>query len=75
MRRRSGNRSPYWLFAKYPAMCSKCKAAIPKGGRAFYYPSTRTMLCSGIECGDAAGREFVLLSQDEAVMDSQWGGR
>ncbi len=59
------NRDPYWLTAKFNGNCSKCKATIRKGQRAFYYPSSKTIYCESDDCGGAASRDFESMRFDE----------
>jgi hypothetical protein len=56
---------PYWLNAKWPGYCAKCKAPIPPGERAFYYPLERKLF-SG-ECAEQAARDFESAAADEAL--------
>lgn len=42
---------PYWITARFISKCSRCERSIKKGERIFYYPASRTALCSGDGCG------------------------
>ena len=46
----------YWVTARFVSVCSKCGKRIVKGERVFYYPSSRSALCSREECGFEASR-------------------
>ena len=69
MRRYSGD--PYWLNARFESTC-KCGHRIKRGERIFYYPRTRTALCTGAACGQAAEADFLSHAQDEAMMTGNW---
>ena len=58
------SRDPYYLTAKFASVC-KCGAAVKKGERIFYYPSTRSALCP--KCSEAAAADFNAAAQDEAM--------
>lgn len=72
--RRGYSSDPHWITLRHPAECSKCKAKLRPGLRTFYYPATRTMLCSGDDCGLQASRDLDAAKQDEDFMSSQFGG-
>lgn len=57
---------PRWITARFPSKCQKCKAAVPKGAAAFYYPRTRTLYGKACGCGDMAACEFEAMASDEA---------
>jgi hypothetical protein len=63
---------PYWLKARFPGECAKCKARFAKGGRIFYYPRDGRTLCEKDECGGAASRDFDAHAFDDAVMGGGW---
>lgn len=56
---------PYWLRAKFPGSCSRCKKEIKRGDRIFYYPKTKDVFCDGDPCGAAESRSFEAAAQDE----------
>jgi len=58
---------PYWLAARFPGTCAKCKAPIPRGARAFYYPHGRSLYCAQADCGGAASADFAAAAADESV--------
>jgi hypothetical protein len=60
-------RDPYWLMARFASTC-KCGAAIKKGERIFYYPSTKSALCP--KCSEAASADFNACAQDDAFYNS-----
>jgi len=76
MYRRNYNNSyrsdPRWLSVKYACKCERCGAAIKRGDQAFYYPSTKSMLCSKDECGGQAGRDFNAAAFDEAIYNGSF---
>lgn len=66
MKRYAGD--PYWLQARRPCACASCGAPIEPGARAFYYPSTKGLYCTGPEqCGETAARDFAAMAADEAM--------
>ena len=58
---------PYWITAKYAGECSRCKAKIPAKADALYFPSTRTMLCDGENCGKQHQRDMAAADFDESM--------
>jgi len=54
---------PYWLIARWPSLCAKCKGPIKAGERIFYYPKGRTVL-SG-KCAEDTAAEFESMAADE----------
>jgi len=56
---------PYWLTAKFPSSCSRCKKEIKKGDKIFYYPRTKDVFCAAGSCGDAESASFEAAAQDE----------
>jgi hypothetical protein len=58
----------YWLRSKVPWDCGKCGRVIAKGEQMFWYPRTRTGLCTSDNCGKAASREYEAAAADEAMM-------
>jgi len=56
---------PRWINARYAAQCATCKETIARGAGAYYYPATRTLLCS--KCGSDAAREFAAAAFDESM--------
>lgn len=67
-------RDPRWLTARFESKCSgkNCNATIKKGEQAFYYPSTKSILCKKEECGVQAARDFEAATQDEAFTTGNW---
>lgn len=59
------SRDPYWLSVRWPGQCARCAGKIGKGGRAFYYPHLKHLLCSREECGSKDSREFEAARADE----------
>lgn len=57
-RRSRRNNTPHWVTVKYACECGRCGVRIPKGARGFYYPATRTMLCSAEGCGGQGARDL-----------------
>jgi hypothetical protein len=57
--------SPRWILARFPSSCSKCLARIAKGERVFYYPSGRSVMCAGENCGSQASRDYDAACFDE----------
>lgn len=55
---------PRWMKAHFGSKCP-CGAAIPKGGRMFYYPATRTAYCDKWECGGSREADFRAHTLDE----------
>ena len=72
--RRGFSADPYWITLRRPAECSKCKAKLRPDLRVFYYPNSKTILCSGDNCGLDAFRSFEAAKQDEGFVSSQFGG-
>jgi hypothetical protein len=64
MRYRSSN--PYPITARFAGKCSRCKAAIAKGSPALYFPSDRSMLCDGDDCGRQHQRDLAADDFDQA---------
>ena len=60
-------RDPYWLQTKFNSNCSRCKATIRKGARAYYYPNSKSILCDSDDCGGDAARQFESMRFDESV--------
>lgn len=56
---------PRWMTAKYDSVCYVCKKPIKKYDRIFYYPNGKHVLCSKIDCGEKAAREFASAAFDE----------
>lgn len=64
------SRDPYWLTAKFDSKCTRkgCDTTITKGQRAFYYPSSKSVLCEKDDCGGQASRDFEAAAADDAAM-------
>ena len=76
MRRRAGYlfpRDPYWLQARFPAVCAGCGAHIAPGANAFYYPNSRTLFCNADGCGQQEARNLAAAMQDEAFARGGYG--
>jgi hypothetical protein len=71
--RRPVSHDPYWITARFASQCHNCKESIARGARAFYYPGSKTILCSRPNCGQDAARDFSSAAQDETFMSSQFG--
>ena len=56
---------PSWITVKYMGKCARCSSPLVKGMRAFYYPTTQTLLCDGSDCGRKASAEFAASCADE----------
>lgn len=56
---------PHWTTARMTDRCRKCDQLVRKGDRMFYYPATRTVLCSADACGGQASRDFEAARFDE----------
>lgn len=65
------NGDPKWIWAKFKSACSRCSNVIRRGESAFYYPLSKAILCTGIDCGTNASNEFDAILLDEQIM----GGR
>jgi hypothetical protein len=63
---RHRGKGPHWMTLRWTNKCSRCNALIPKGGEAFYYPDTGTILCAGEDCGRQAARDLAANDFDEA---------
>jgi len=57
---------PFWMVAKFASSCPRCAVTIRKGERIFYYPSTRSVLCSADTCGGQAERDLSASKFDES---------
>jgi hypothetical protein len=47
---------PRWIKAKFDGICNKCKAIIPKGAEAYYYPNGKYIYCE--KCGTDCEADF-----------------
>ena len=56
---------PRWITTRTKATCAKCKAEIPRGASAFYYPNQGTLYCAADTCGQQAAADFEMHRQDE----------
>lgn len=63
---------PRWIDVKRRCICEKCGAAISRGDRAFYYPSTKSMLCAKDDCGGQESRDFEAAAFDEAMYNGSF---
>jgi hypothetical protein len=57
------SRDPYWITAKYPGYCAKCKTTFKAGEKIYYYPNNHTTY-SG-ECAQTAFADFACAAMDE----------
>jgi hypothetical protein len=57
------NKDPRPIVSKYPGKCSQCQSAIKKSAPAYYWPSTKTVMCPS--CGLPQYNEFLSTAQDE----------
>jgi hypothetical protein len=69
---RRGSGRPFWMVAKFGGVCSSCKLGIKKGESIYYYPATKTVLCSGDGCGKQAERDLAANDFDLAQMAGEW---
>lgn len=72
MSRRYYASDPRWITARYPGKCEHCGATIKAGASIFYYPSSKTVLCAGEECGKQADRDTNAANHDERWMQNQF---
>lgn len=56
---------PLQLVVRYQSCCAKCQALLHRGTVAYYWPRTKTLLCSG--CGEPEYRSFRSSAADEEV--------
>jgi hypothetical protein len=61
---------PRWIIVRYPGTCRRCGETVPAGGRAFYYPHGRTLLCEA--CGGPAAAELEEAARLEASGAYPW---
>ncbi len=54
---------PFPLTVRYAGRCSRCGCALAKGAPAFYWPSSRQVLCTA--CGEPEYRGFLASAEDE----------
>jgi hypothetical protein len=54
-----------WINVKFDGGCVRCKRAIRRDERAFYYPQDRSLYCERENCGQAASRDFSARAFDE----------
>jgi len=62
---------PFLLKTRFESKCSSCNCSLPKGTKAYYWPSSRKVYC--LSCGDADYRAFLQSAQDEEFYNSQYG--
>ena len=62
---------PYWLRAKFTAICSGCGGPIKVGDHCFYYPNTKAIFCAAEDCGKRMHREFAEAAEDEAMYNNR----
>jgi len=66
-------RDPRWITLRRPGQCTACKAPLPRGARAYYFPATRTL--KGATCcgaADANEASFNVAAFDEDVLASRY---
>lgn len=56
---------PRQIVVRYPSCCAKCQTLLPRGAVAYYWPRTRTLLCTN--CGEPEFRSFLSSAADEEV--------
>jgi len=56
---------PRWIVARYSGTCASCAAPIAKGGRAFWFPKTRSLFCDKAACGRKESAEYEAAAADE----------
>jgi hypothetical protein len=61
---------PRWITTRYSGTCRLCGRPVAAGGRAFYYPHGRTLLCEA--CGGPAASEFEEAERLEASGAYPW---
>jgi hypothetical protein len=61
---------PRWITTRYSGTCRRCGERVAAGGRAFYYPYGRTLLCEA--CGGPAAAEFEEAARLEASGAYPW---
>jgi hypothetical protein len=44
-----------WMDLRYAGNCAQCGSSLPKGARAFYDPSDRTVCCTDMACAEPHG--------------------
>ena len=54
---------PRRITARFNSNCFKCNAKIIKGTTAYYWPNSRTIMCSS--CGEAEYRQFLSMAADQ----------
>ena len=69
MKRRYNN-DPSELLVKWPCRCAECETNLPKGARAYYWPSSKKMYC--LKCGEPDFRRFLETVADEEMLTSSW---
>jgi hypothetical protein len=55
---------PRWITARYKGACADCRAEIPAGAQAFYYPTSGSLFGKDCGCGERRQAEF-----DAAIFD------
>lgn len=59
---------PRWITVRYAATCACCSRRIKPGERAFYWPLSRTLDCTGPDCGMKSAADTRAAIQDEQNM-------
>ena len=65
MKRRYNN-DPSELLVKWSCNCATCGTKLPKGARAYYWPSSKKMYC--LTCGEPDFRHFLEEVADEEML-------
>jgi hypothetical protein len=65
-RRRRPVGDPRWITARYKGACTDCRAEIPAGTRAYYYPNSGSLFGKACGCGERRQAEFDAAVFDEA---------
>lgn len=56
---------PQWIFTRWSGRCRACSARIPRGSRAWWWPSCREVECE--RCGAESAARFECEAFDESV--------
>jgi hypothetical protein len=64
--RRQPVRDPHWITVRYKGACTDCRAEIPAGTHAYYYPISTSLFGKACGCGERHQSEFDAAVFDEA---------
>ena len=56
---------PHWITVRWDCSCSTCGNPVRKGEQGWYYPASRSVLCSRADCGQQAALDFRAAVDDE----------